>query len=83
MIPCMVVWFCGVHPHVGLWGEKVHPTLDGRKSCEQVRYTDLSEREFVKCSHILRVCVMFAKGAVIALSLCVVSVNLVLISLYP
>lgn len=56
VIPCMVVWFCGVHPHVGLWGEKVHPTLDGRKSCEQVRYTDPSEREFVKCSYVLHVC---------------------------
>lgn len=77
------LWFCGVHPYAGLWGEKVHPMLDRRKGCEQVRYKHPSEREFVKTSHVLWVCIMFAKGVVIALSLCVVSVNLVLISLYP
>lgn len=40
-------------------------------------------REFVRTSYLLPMCVLFAKGAVIDFSSCVVSVYLVFISLYP
>lgn len=78
-------WLCGSVGSIHTYGcgeRRCTPHLTGGKAVSKWD-TQTHLRGSLWNVPTFSVCVMFAKGAVIALSLCVVSVNLVLISLYP